>query len=310
MTPAPDAMAWVTAFLPASDAMTVMTTLGALASACAPEDERPMDARRADALTDVLRGVLDSGEGPYGPLPTQQRRRPHLELTVSAESLTAGSDGVAELTGYGPVPASVVREVAAESTWRAVGVDPRTGEAASRSSRTYRPGAEVTDLVLTRDRTCTFPGCRVPARHYDIDHVEPFDHARPPEQQTVEGNLAALCRHHHRLKTHGGWAPARDPDTGVTTWRSRTGHTYTREPVPVDPGWNPGSTRSRSRAPTPDDDIPDATERILTERARAGRTEMPSAREPSADDSAPWWAPAAERELGSSANGDREAPSA
>ena len=299
MTQAAGSMAWVTAFLPATDAVTVMTAVDALAAAAAPEDERPRDARRADALTDVMRGVLDSGHGPYGRLPAEQRRRPHLSLTVSVQALAAaglpavvprraltqpstpsslrtpddvrtpdgpaepgavlgpdglaasdepladGGRGLAELAGYGPIPAGVALDVAVAADWRAVGLDPVSGEARSRSRRAYRPSAALIEVVLGRDVTCTFPGCRTPAQRCDIDHIEPFSPSRPGGGPTEEPNLAALCRHHHRLKTHGGWTPSRDPVTGVTVWRSRTGHSYTRDPVVADPDLDPPRPRAR-----------------------------------------------------------------
>lgn len=237
LRPAPDAMAWVSALLPAPAATTAMTALDALAASSAPEDERGVDARRADALVDVMRDVLDTGIGPGGALPTTQRRHPHLSLTVNATTMAGLDEHPAELAGYGPIPAPVAREIAARAAWRAVGADPSTGEMAARSTRVYRPGAQLVGLVVDRDATCTFPGCRISATRCDVDHIEPYDHGAngdSPERTTVD-NLHALCRHHHRLKTSGRWTPDRDPVTGVTTWRSSTGRTYTRDPHPIDP---------------------------------------------------------------------------
>lgn len=280
LTPAPDAMAWVSAFLPATDAATVMTGLDALAAAAAPEDDRSLGARRADALSDLLRQVLDTGVGPHGPVGTAQHRRPHLHLTLSAGGLGAEAGGialdpvgVAELAGYGPIPLPVAQDVAREATWHAVGVDPRTGEALTRSSRGYRPSPRLATAVVDRDVTCTFPGCRVPARRCDLDHVTPYDPTADPSAQTREDNLIALCRHHHRLKTHAGWRPHRDPATGTVTWDTPTGHAYTRDPVPADPEWEPPPRRRRPRRPTVDPALsaaapPGAFEEFL--RARAG----------------------------------------
>lgn len=333
MSPAPDAMAWIHALLPAPDALTVLTAVDALAAACAPEDARGIDERRADALVDVLREVLDTGIGPTGPLPTTQRRRPHLSIVVNPAALQGHPDAVlqghpdtvlrgqpdtvlqghpdtvlqrhpdtvlqgdpataahslrgepvaaqpavdrsaahAYLAGYGPVPAAVIHEVARQASWRAVGADPRTGELAARSSRSYRPSAAIVGMVIDRDVTCTFPGCRVPSPRSDIDHIEPFDPDEPPERQTTLENLHALCRHHHRLKTQGHWTPVRDAATGVTTWTSSTGHVYTRDPIPIDPTQH-NHPRRRPR-PTIDADDPSA----LAE-PRADEEEHPGANE-------------------------------
>ena len=129
----------------------------------------------------------------------------------------------------------MARRIAAGATWRPVLTDERTGELTARGAGTYRPPAALAGLVVDRDVTCTFPGCRVPAGRCDLDHIRPFDERLPAEHQTRVDNLQALCRHHHRLKTHSTWSPERDPVTGRTQWRSPTGHTYTRDPVPTDP---------------------------------------------------------------------------
>jgi len=244
---APDAMAWIHALLPAPDAMTVVTALDALAAASDPRDPRGVDARRADALTDLCRHHLDSGLDLSGtPLPNRQHRRPHLQLTVSAPVGVGVGVGVgelrgtAELAGYGPVPISAVQHLLAEADWRPVLTDPATGEVIARGARTYRPSAAVAAWIVDRDVTCTFPGCRVPAARCDLDHIEPFDHDDPGSGgPTTADNLQALCRHHHRLKTTGSWSPRRDGSTGSTLWTSPTGHSYVRAPVSTDPGWIP-----------------------------------------------------------------------
>ncbi|HEY8718081.1 DUF222 domain-containing protein, partial [Pengzhenrongella sp.] len=174
LTPAPDAMAWITAFLPADDAMRAYTALTALAMAADPQDPRPIDARRADALVDVLGGILDSGVGPDGPLPTAHRRHPHLQVTAAATTLLGLDEGPGELDGYGPIPASMVRKIAADATWRRIFTDPATGEFAGIGPRGYRPAAFLADTVIARDVTCTFPGCRMPAWRCELDHRVAF----------------------------------------------------------------------------------------------------------------------------------------
>jgi len=126
LTPAPDAMTWLTAFLPADDAMRAYTALDAIAATAAPEDPRPIGARRTDALSDVLGGVLDAGVGPGGPLRSHQRRRPHLQVTAAAGTLLGLDDAPGELAGYGPIPAAMTRAIAADATWRRI-TDPATG---------------------------------------------------------------------------------------------------------------------------------------------------------------------------------------
>ncbi len=84
----------------------------------------------------------------------------------------------------------------------------------------YRPSAALAAVVIARDVTCRFPGCAVPASACDLDHVIAHPHG-----PTCLCNLCALCRHHHRLKTHGGWRLTHHGD-GHLTWRDPTGHTH------------------------------------------------------------------------------------
>ena len=278
LEPVRDGMAWLHAYLPAPEAVAVHATLTAMADAAPPDDPRGMDERRADALVDVVTRWLDAGTCPDGtPLPRRQRRRPHLQVTVAASTLAGDDDAPAELAGYGPISADMARRIARDATWSPVEVDVRTGEArvapGSGDGRAhsgappgnrppgnrppgYRPPAAMADDVLARDRTCTFPGCRVPAMRCDLDHIEPFDPTLPADDQTVGENLHALCRHHHNLKTHGGWQVQRDDATGRTVWTAPTGHAYVREPEravgfatdrEVDPGAD-GRTGTEGRA--------------------------------------------------------------
>jgi len=261
MVPAPDAMAWIHALLPAPDALTVLTAVDALAAFAAPQDERTADQRRADALSDLCRQVLDSGTAPDGtPLAVRQHRRPHLQVTVSAATLAAhaqGIAGVAELAGYGPVPFASVAHLVADATWRPILTDDESGVVLAVGDRTYRPSAGLAALVAARDTTCTFPGCRIAAERCDLDHIDPFDKARCAEQQTTTTNLHPLCRHHHRLKTAGRWRVERDPVTAVTIWHGPGDRTYTRDPVPADPArWDAPRRVARPTAGADDGMVP------------------------------------------------------
>ncbi|NMR21743.1 HNH endonuclease signature motif containing protein, partial [Cellulomonas fimi] len=236
LTPAPDSMAWLSAYLPADDALRVFTALDALAGSSATDDSTGVDARRADALSDTFTRILDSGLAPSGEsLPTRQRVRPHLQVTAAATTLLGLDDVPAELAGYGPIPAAMARSIAADATWRRIFTDPATGSLTGIGPRSYRPGADLTATVLARDTTCTFPGCRTPSYRCDVDHVEPFDPTRPGDAQTTCANLHALCRHHHRLKTHTGWTVVRKEETGATHWTAPTGHRYRRPTIAADP---------------------------------------------------------------------------
>jgi len=101
-----------------------------------------------------------------------------------------------------------------------------TGLAPPPPTSRYTPTAAQYRYLRARDRHCRFPGCRRTARDCDADHVIPYDHRDPAAGgATCIRNLALLCRHHHRLKTHApGWAFRMDPDgtLHVTTPGSTT----------------------------------------------------------------------------------------
>ncbi|MCZ4520645.1 DUF222 domain-containing protein [Rhodococcus ruber] len=89
----------------------------------------------------------------------------------------------------------------------------------------YRPTIALAERIRYRDRTCRHPGCDVPARQCEIDHVVPYLHRDPANGGwTIDSNLHCLCRYHHSLKTMGLWTPAMLVD-GVEFWVSNAGTT-------------------------------------------------------------------------------------
>ncbi|HSN43432.1 MAG TPA: HNH endonuclease signature motif containing protein, partial [Propionibacteriaceae bacterium] len=73
--------------------------------------------------------------------------------------------------------------------------------------------------------TCVFPWCTRPARTAcDHDHAIPHDHGG----STCSCNVAPLCRHHHRLKTHTPWR-YKLLEPGVYLWTSPHGYIFLRD---------------------------------------------------------------------------------
>ena len=122
-----------------------------------------------------------------------------------------------------PVPDAVARALAAGGTWRRLVTDPLSGAVIDVGRTRYRPPAALADLVRARDGACTHPGCAVPARRCDLDHITPWSGGGT----TGLDNLTALCRTHHRLKHAPGWTLTRTPD-GDLTWTPPTGARYRR----------------------------------------------------------------------------------
>ena len=208
-----------------------------------------IDNRRADAFIEIINQYLttdiadqagadqtgaDQTATLAGNLSKQKKikninRKPiSINVTVDLPTLLGIAENPAQLTGYGPIPASLARELAADGNWQRFITDPRSGELLDLGRKNYRPSQYLVDFLLARDRTCRFPGCRYPAHRSDIDHVTPWDEGG----KTTPENLGALCRRHHRLKTHGGWKVTSASD-GSCEWISPNGKHYLVPSRPV-----------------------------------------------------------------------------
>ncbi|HET6729742.1 MAG TPA: DUF222 domain-containing protein [Jiangellaceae bacterium] len=237
-TPAADGMAWLEAYLPAEDAAALEAAIEAAAAAMkrtAPGDRRTLAQRRADALAQM--GWLALGTGRLGgctcgqgqPLDRRHRRPVTVQVTVAATTLLGLDDQPGQLAGYGPVPASVARRLAAEGTWRRLLTDPVSGTVLDYGRTRYPPPPDLVDHVVARDRTCRWPGCDRPAATAEIDHTTPY-----PDGATAADDLGPFCKSHHIGKHHSRWR-VRQPEPGRFEWISPTGHSYTVEPEPVGP---------------------------------------------------------------------------
>ncbi|MCK0117580.1 HNH endonuclease [Isoptericola sp. S6320L] len=260
LEPVDDAMAYLTAYLPADDAARAFAAIDGTGVAMhrTPGEVRRLDECRADALVALVTGAVEpaaagvsSGTRPSGTQPSgthpSSTQASGVQVTIAASTLLGTDDLPAILAGYGPIPAPMARTIATDpdATWQRILTDPVSGVLTDRSPRSYRPSPALRAAVVARDATCTFPGCFVPASRGDLDHIEPFERGHDGPQ-THGDNLHPLCRAHHRAKTTGGWSVARDPVTGASTWTSPTQHRYVRAPYRADPA------RSRPRPRTGD----------------------------------------------------------
>ncbi len=228
VTPRDDGMAELWALLPAEGATAISAAVDALASVTSADDPRSADQRRADALVDLAVAAL------HDPLlPKAQGMRPAVQVTVALSTLLGVDEQPGELTGHGPIPASVARRLAADETgtWRRLVTDPVSGQLIDYGHTTYRPPKDLAEFVIARDHVCVFPTCARPARRCHLDHRIPFDKGG----STSSENVAALCERHHVGKHKTTWTPRRQPD-GSHTWVSPTGHRYRARPpdIPVD----------------------------------------------------------------------------
>ncbi|WP_454855634.1 HNH endonuclease [Promicromonospora soli] len=166
--------------------------------------------------------------------------KPQIRITIPATTLLGLDDAPGRLDGYGPIPADLAAQIATDATWQRLLTDPVTGILTDYSTTAYQPGKILRQAVIARDQSCGFLQCDRPGHFADLDHIVPYDHDLDPKTQppgtpgqTRAANLQPLCRAHHLAKTHHGWTPVRDPDTGITTWTAPTGHVYTRPATQV-----------------------------------------------------------------------------
>ena len=240
LRPLPDGMAGLWSVHDAVTAAAVLARVTAVSGAATADDPRDADQRRADALAGlVLARPGSAGSG----------RGAQVCIVVPLDVARGASDLPAELVGYGPIPASLCREVMAESDseWRRFVIGP-LGELLDCSTRRF-PSDALRERIVARDRTCRMPGCNRRAGTCEIDHVTDWN-----GHNTVETNLHALCPRHHHLKHDAGWQVERDPD-GSTSWTSPAGRRYVEPPQPW-PDAPPHSTAGDGPAEQTDPDPP------------------------------------------------------
>ena len=180
-------------------------------------DLRTMDMKRADALSEIA-GIAVSLSADEA---KSHRRSVSVNVTVDLKTLLGLNENPGQLAGYGVLPAQIVRALASEGKWRRFITDPNTGTLLDYGRDSYQPPQDLVDYLIARDRTCRFPGCRQSAARADIDHAEAWEDGG----ETSAANLGALCRRHHRMKTHGGWNLTSNED-GSCNWESPDGHRY------------------------------------------------------------------------------------
>ncbi|MET7960246.1 HNH endonuclease signature motif containing protein [Micromonospora zamorensis] len=171
---------------------------------CAPageHDDRSPGQRRADALGEVCRLALRTGQ-----LPDNGGDRPQLVVTVSLDELVNGvRAGILE-SGTPLTPGAIRRLACDAGVLPAVlGGDSQVLDV-GRQRRLFN-GPLRRALVL-RDGGCAFPGCDRPSRWCDGHHVRHWADGGA----TALGNAVLLCGYHHRLIHRGDWMVRIAPD--------------------------------------------------------------------------------------------------
>jgi hypothetical protein len=217
-----DGMSTVVAILPAADAQIVMNSIEAFilreeATGVVDAEKRNKDMKRSDALTAICSEFLAGASRDVQP----HRRPLTVNVTIDLPTLLGLAENPGQLAGYGPIPAAVARELASDAQWKRFITEPQTGNLLDFGRESYQPPQQLKDFLIARDRTCRFPGCRRSALLSDLDHAQSWESGG----RTSAENIGALCRRHHRLKTHDGWSIKSFPD-GSCTWISPLGKEF------------------------------------------------------------------------------------
>ncbi|KPM53783.1 hypothetical protein ACG83_21335 [Frankia sp. R43] len=218
--PEDDGMAVLGALLPADGALACQARIEQVTNATMAErgEGRSRDEVRADTLMDLILG-RDGQPGPGGATGAD------VQVIVPIGTLLGLDAEPGELVGYGPIPATVAREIASRptSTWRRM-LTNEQGHLVELGERRY-PSPAQKRHVRARNPCCTFPHCTRRAWRCDLDHTRPYASGG----KTLVENLGPLCRRHHRVRHHSRWRVVQ-PRPGVFCWMSPTGRRYEVRP--------------------------------------------------------------------------------
>ncbi|MEB8326940.1 HNH endonuclease [Dietzia kunjamensis] len=193
--------------------------------------------RRADALMSLVCGDAAPAGTPARPGRSGApgagvALRPKVTVIATGNPARDAGGARVEFTRSGQAALQALLDMLATSDGATFErIDPRIGAADdARAALKYRPGAQLARRIRLRDGTCRHPGCAIPAEACDLDHVVPFDHTDPERGgHTIEANLAAMCRRHHRFKTFSDWIYELQPD-GTLIVRTPEGSTMLTRP--------------------------------------------------------------------------------
>jgi hypothetical protein len=224
-------------------AATVRAAIDALATPAGPADERSSAQRRADALVELARRALDSGQ-----LPEAGGERPHLTVTVPLETLAGASSLPAELEpSGGPLGREALRRLACDAAVTRVitrehgehcNQPPRGRQSAWHTSRPLPRGyldalppplrgpsqvldvgrtartatAAIRKALAARDKGCAFPSCDRLVPRCEAHHVVHWADGGA----TALDNMVLLCAYHHHYVHEHRWHIQVSDDGHVT----------------------------------------------------------------------------------------------
>ncbi|MEO3774117.1 DUF222 domain-containing protein [Micromonospora sp. B9E7] len=185
----------LTGILDVEAAALLRAAIDPLSAPTGPDDSRTAGQRRHDALADVFRLALRTGE-----LPEHGGDTTQVVVTTSYDGLTRQLGNGALDTGLQLTP-EAVRRLACDAA-----ILPAVLGGAGQPLDIGRQRRLITGplrrALVLRDRGCAFPGCDRPPRWCAAHHVRHWADGGP----TSLDNAVLLCGHHHRHIHHSDWA--------------------------------------------------------------------------------------------------------
>ncbi|MET8039366.1 DUF222 domain-containing protein [Micromonospora sp. NPDC005215] len=184
----------LTGTLDAETAGLLRAAIDPLTAPAGPDDARSPGQRRHDALTDVCRLALRTGE-----LPENGGDPAQIVVTTGYDGLTRQLTAGALDIGQ-QLTAETVRRLACDAAVLPAVLGGGGQVLDVGRQRRLITGPLRRALVL-RDSGCAFPGCDRPPRWCDAHHI----HHWADGGTTSLDNAVLLCGHHHRHLHHSDW---------------------------------------------------------------------------------------------------------
>jgi hypothetical protein len=150
-------------------------------------DDRTAEQRLADGAVRIATTYATASLG-------GGRERATVLVTISADALAGATEQPGRTDHGDVVPAEVVRRLAESARLQ------RLVHQGSRVLELGRAARLASDdqyrALVARDAGCRWPGCTIPARWCEVDHLVAWEHGG----STDLDNLVLWCSHHHHTK--------------------------------------------------------------------------------------------------------------
>ncbi len=174
--------------LPTLEGEALLTALDSRMPPPVKGDDRTISQRRADALGDLARDVLQAVGPEVG------GERPHITVHVDIPALRGQPGGLHETADGFVIDTWLVSQLACDASVTRIVFGPNS-EVLDVGRKTRVVPAGLRRAVIARDRHCVAPGCGRSAKWCDVHHIIPWGDGG----ETVITNLCLLCRYHHTM---------------------------------------------------------------------------------------------------------------